>query len=168
MSAPSQHPHRTFVPLSTGARDQASPLCGLEFRGRDDEPGVALCQFLSDEHDQIVCNGLDKLFESEYLDDFMSLRCQLPGYASDSRPLLFLEAIPIKRYEVGKLVAVEMRGYMNELRELLGDRQSAASDNPSLNGIDWDKLYLSEFYTMDGKEWETTLFMELLEKVEEP
>ena len=30
-------------------------------------------------------------------------------------------------------------------------------DSPCLNGIRWDKLFIHEFYTMDGKEWEMSL-----------
>lgn len=49
---------------------------------------------------------------------YVSDRLQLPGYAAESRPLLFLSSIPVKRYEVGRIVATEMREYMKVIMNL--------------------------------------------------
>lgn len=73
----SENPRTHFVALSTGVRNQGTPVCSLTFRGRTHEPGVPLYRFLSDKRAQIVCEGLDQIFEHDCLDDFMHLRCQV-------------------------------------------------------------------------------------------
>ncbi|KZT71089.1 hypothetical protein DAEQUDRAFT_724447 [Daedalea quercina L-15889] len=65
----SELPRKCFLRLSTGVQDQALPLCRLEFRGRDHEPGVLLCQFMSTDRGRIVCEGLDHVFEHDCLDE---------------------------------------------------------------------------------------------------
>ncbi|TFY68410.1 hypothetical protein EVJ58_g1041 [Rhodofomes roseus] len=162
-------PERRFDQLPIGL-NQREPIFSVKFQGQDGDPGAALWKFLEfgdcgydrgngrlDEEKARYCVDLNKGLgpkANEY--GWVFHKCEWPGYEHEGFAMCHLWDITT-RCELGKEIAVDWVGYLRQCAQILKPETDLFEPNPVVDGIEFKRIYLSEFYATDWREWEAKL-----------
>ncbi|KAH9923813.1 uncharacterized protein B0H18DRAFT_955671 [Fomitopsis serialis] len=169
-------PARRFAQLPIGL-NQCEPMYSIKFQGEDDDPGVSLYKFLrfgncggpeEESEEARYCVGLNKPLGPGNSYGYLVHKMEWPAYKPD-RPALCFCYDTTTRYELGHEIALDWCDYLAKAMRLLDPEASVDGRderNPVVGGIEFKQMYLSEFYANDWREWESKIWVELPDGME--